>query len=151
MKLILFFLLFSSLFFSQISARVVGIKDGDTIVVLLESNTQKTLRLAEVDCPESGQPYGKNAKKFTSDEVFGKNIVFEVTDKDRYGREIAKVFYDGKYLSKEIIRNGYGWFYFKYSSNKELEELHNLAKFNKIGLWADSKAISPFEWRQLNK
>ena len=146
------FFLISSLSFAQISAKVIGIKDGDTILVLLENKTQKTLRLAEVDCPESGQPFGKNAKDFTSSQVFGKIISFVETDQDRYGRTIAKVYYDnGKYLSKEIIKNGLGWFYFKYSNNKELEKLHYDAKEKKLGLWQDIKAISPYEWRQLQK
>ena len=79
-------------------------------------------------------------------------ISFTETDQDRYGRTIAKVFYDnGKYLSEEIIRNGFGWFYFKYSNNKKLESLHYEAKENKRGLWFDKNAISPYEWRQLNK
>ena len=146
------FFLISSFSVAQTSAKVIGIKDGDTILILLENKTQKTLRLAEVDCPESGQPFGKNAKDFTSSQVFGKIISFVETDQDRYGRTIAKVYYDnGKYLSKEIIKNGLGWFYFKYSNNKELEKLHYDAKEKKIGLWQDIKAISPYEWRQLQK
>ena len=81
----------------------MGISDGDTITVLLEGNTQKKLRLAEVDCPESGQPFGKNAKQFTSGQVFGKQISFIETDTDRYGRTIAKVYYDnGKYVITSI-------------------------------------------------
>ncbi len=42
-------------------------------------------------------------------------------------------------------------FYFKYSNNKELEKLHYDAKEKKLGLWQDIKAISPYEWRQLQK
>ena len=146
------FFLISSFSVAQTSAKVIGIKDGDTILILLENKTQKTLRLAEVDCPESGQPFGKNAKDFTSSQVFGKIISFVETDQDRYGRTIAKVYYDnGKYLSKEIIKNGLGWFYFKYSNNKELEKLHYDAKEKKLGLLQDIKAISPYEWRQLQK
>ncbi|MCD1119188.1 thermonuclease family protein [Chryseobacterium turcicum] len=95
---------------AQNSAKVIGIKDGDTILVLLSDKSQKTLRLAEVDCPESGQPFGKNAKQYTSDQVFGKTIKFIQTDVDRYGRTIAKVYYGNeKYLSEEIIRAGLGW------------------------------------------
>lgn len=152
MKLYLFILFFPFIVFSQTSAKVVGIKDGDTIVVLLGDNIQKTLRLAEVDCPENGQPFGKNAKQFTSSEVFGKEIIFYQIDIDRYGRTIAKVYYDNnKYLSAELIKNGLGWFYFKYSNNKELEKLHYEAKIKGLGLWSDKNAISPYEWRQLNK
>lgn len=152
MKFFFFFLLYSSLIFGQTSAKVIGIKDGDTIVVLLSDNSQKTLRLADVDCPESGQPFGKNAKQFTSSQVFGKQVNFYQIDTDRYGRTIAKVYYENdKYLSAEIIKNGLGWFYFKYSKNKELEYLHYSAKENKLGLWSEKNAISPYEWRQLKK
>lgn len=62
MKKIIALLLFPVLLSAQTVARVVGIKDGDTVVVLLKGNVQKTLRLAEVDCPENRQPFGKNAK-----------------------------------------------------------------------------------------
>lgn len=151
MKTTFIFFFFSAFIFAQTTAKVIGIKDGDTILVLLGDNSQKTLRLAEVDCPESGQAFGKNAKQFTSSQVFGKQIEFTVIDTDRYGRSIAKVYYDNKYLSKEIIRNGFGWFYFQYSDNKELEILHNQAKQKKLGLWADKNAISPYEWRKLEK
>lgn len=61
-------LFFSNIVFAKTIAKVIGIKDGDTVVVLLEGNIQKTLPLAEVDCPENSQPFGKNAKHFTADQ-----------------------------------------------------------------------------------
>lgn len=152
--IILFSIYFSlpSYIFAQIQAKVIGIKDGDTVVVLDESKKQITLRLAEVDCPENGQPFGKNAKQFTSSQVFGKQIVFYPTDQDRYGRTIAKVYYDdNKYLSEEIIRNGFGWWYYYFSKNENLGLLQEQAEEKKIGLWSDSKPISPWEWRKISR
>lgn len=117
--------------------------------LLLEGNIQKKLRLAEVDCPESGQPFGKNAKQFTSDQVFGKIISFIETDTDRYGRSIAKVYYDDdKYLSAEILKAGFGWWYYYYSKDKFLEELEKEARTNKLGLWQDPNAMAPWEYRR---
>ncbi|MBA5630332.1 thermonuclease family protein [Moheibacter lacus] len=143
------FLLLPLLSYSQTIATVVGIKDGDTIVVLLKDKTQQTLRLAEVDCPESGQAFGKNAKQFTSDAVFGKEITFEETDQDRWGRTIAKVFYDDNlYLSAEIIKAGMGWWYYRYSDDESLGDLEKEAKENKRGLWQDPHAVSPWEFRK---
>lgn len=146
----IFFLILLPLFcLSQITAKVVRIKDGDTVVVLLADKTEKTLRLAEVDCPESGQPFGKKAKQFTSDQVFGKDVDFWTTDIDSYGRTIAKVFYDdGKYLSAEIIANGYGWWYKWYSTDYRLSDLEMEAKRNELGLWIERDPISPWEWRR---
>jgi endonuclease YncB( thermonuclease family) len=94
-------LLFPAILFSQTSGKVIKISDGDTITVLLKGNKQKKLRLAEVDCPENGQAFGKNAKQFTSAQVFGKTVKFIETSTDRYGRSIAQIYYDNdKYLSK---------------------------------------------------
>lgn len=139
------------MFYSQTTGKVIAIKDGDTVVVLLEGNIQKTLRLADVDCPESGQPFGKNAKQFTSDQVFGKIISFVENDTDRYGRTIAKIYYDEKYLSEEIIKAGFGWWYFYFSKDKNLGKLQDDAKTQKLGLWSDPNAISPWEYRKLKR
>ena len=149
--LYIFLLFFSNIVFAQISGKVIGIKDGDTVVILLEGNIQKTLRLAEVDCPENSQPFGKNAKQFTSDQIFGKQINFIETDTDRYGRTIAKIYYDNKYLSAEIIKAGFGWWYYYYSNDKNLKMLEDEASKNKIGLWSDPNSIPPWEWRKLKK
>lgn len=147
--LYIFLLFFSNIVFAQISGKVIGIKDGDTVVILLEGNIQKTLRLAEVDCPENSQPFGKNAKQFTSDQIFGKQINFIETDTDRYGRTIAKIYYDNKYLSAEIIKAGFGWWYYYYSNDKNLKMLEDEASKNKIGLWSDPNSIPPWEWRKI--
>ena len=101
-----------------LTAKVVGIKDGDTVVVLDSLKNQITLRLAEVDTPEKNQPFGAKAKQFTSDQVYLKIVKYVVTDTDRYGRSIAMIYYDNnKYLSAEIIRSGMGWHYKKYSKS----------------------------------
>ena len=58
---------------ATLTGRVVGVHDGDTITVLDADNTQYKIRLAGIDAPEHGQPYGANAKKALSDLVFGAN------------------------------------------------------------------------------
>ena len=149
---ILLFLLVTNFIYSQTSltAKVVGIKDGDTVVVIDSLNNQITLRLAEVDCPEKSQPFGTKAKQFTSDQIYLKTIKYIVTDKDRYGRAIAMIYYDvdNKYLSAEIIKAGMGWHYKRYSTSKELAQFEINAKKNKIGLWIDNNPIEPSEWRK---
>lgn len=80
-KLLIFSLLLLISFFyqqalaSQISGKVVGISDGDTITILQNSQQYK-IRLYGIDCPESGQAFGRKAKEFISSIVFGKNGCF---------------------------------------------------------------------------
>lgn len=152
-KLIYLLTLLKSLFlFSQITAKIVAIKDGDTVVALLDNKTQETLRLADVDCPENRQPFGKNAKQFTSSQVFGKNVTFYRVGKDRYRRTIAKIFYDNeKYLSAEIIKAGFGWWYYKASKNFKLKDVKILAKKKKLGLWSDKNAVAPWDFRKMRR
>jgi endonuclease YncB( thermonuclease family) len=150
--IILFFLinLCSNVYSQSFTGKVIGIKDGDTVVVLDSLFNQTTLRLAEVDCPEKDQPFGTKAKQFTSDEIYRKQIKYIVTDIDRYGRSIAKIYYDdNKYLSAEIIKNGFGWQYKKYSTSKLLAKLEEEARKNKRGLWIDPNPIYPPNFRRL--
>jgi micrococcal nuclease len=151
-KIITTVLLFLSIFtlHSQtlLVGKVIGIKDGDTVEVIDNLNKTTVLRLAEVDCPEKKQPFGTRAKQFTSNAIYLKTVKYIVTNKDRYGRSIAKVYYKGKYLSAEIIKNGMGWQYKKYSTSQELAQFEQKARSKKIGLWTDPNPVYPSEWRK---
>lgn len=150
LKLILLFFLYSQVYAQTLTGKVIGIKDGDTVVIIDANNKQTTLRLAEVDCPEKAQAFGTKAKQFTSDAVYLKQVKYEVTDTDRYGRSIAKIYYDdNKYLSAEIIKNGFGWQYKQYSTSKLLAKLEQEARQNKKGLWVDLNPIYPSEFRRI--
>lgn len=150
LKLILLFFLCAQVYAQTLTGKVIAIKDGDTVVVLDAENTQTTLRLAEVDCPEKAQAFGTRAKQFTSDAVYLKEIKYIITDTDRYGRSIAKIYYDdNKYLSAEIIKNGFGWQYKQYSTSKLLAKLEQEARQNKKGLWVESNPIYPSEFRRI--
>ena len=46
----------------SLTGKVVRIVDGDTLVLLDSGNTQHRVRLAGIDTPERGQPFGKKAK-----------------------------------------------------------------------------------------
>jgi micrococcal nuclease len=151
-SLIIIFLFYSNSYSQTIlTAKVIGIKDGDTVEVIDKQNNIVTLRLAEVDCPEKKQPFGTKAKQFTSDLVYLKTIKYIVTNKDRYGRYIAKIYFENKYLSAEIIKKGMGWQYKKYSTSKELAKFEQQARSKKIGLWIDPNPIYPSEWRKAKK
>lgn len=131
------------------SFEVIGIKDGDTIVILVDGK-QLTVRLSDIDCPEKKQPFGSKAKKFVSDLCYGRYVSLNSDNKfDRNGRLIAEVVLEnGKILNKELVKNGLAWHFKKYSKNEEYAELENQAKVNKIGLWSEQNPIAPWLWRK---
>lgn len=128
--------------------KVVGVKDGDTIVLLVNGE-EVTVRLYGVDTPEKNQPYGQRAKQYTSDQVFGKNVRLIINNKDRYGRTVGTIILpDGRSLNEELIRNGFAWHYKEYSKDKNLANAEVDARRFKRGLWQDPNPIAPWDFRK---
>jgi endonuclease YncB( thermonuclease family) len=134
---------------TQNGYKVIGIKDGDTFVLLIDGKEQ-VVRFAHIDCPEKKQPFGNKAKQFVSEMCFGKYVTLIHSNKfDRNKRLIAEVILqDGTNLNKQLIKNGLAWHFKKYSKDTEYAELELQARQNKIGLWSDSDQIPPWEWRK---
>src|SRR5690606_27025415 len=65
--------------------KVIGIKDGDTFVLLIDGKEQ-TVRFAHIDCPEKKQPFGTKAKQFVSDLCFGTSVTLLINQKNKYDR-----------------------------------------------------------------
>ena len=133
----------------DLSGRVVGISDGDTISVMHDGQAVK-IRLYGIDAPEKGQAFGTKAKQFVSAMTFGKEVKVEVKDYDRYGRTVADVFLpDGRNLNREIVKAGFAWWFRKYApKDAELESLESEARAARRGLWADPRLVPPWEWRK---
>ncbi|OOH87673.1 hypothetical protein BMT54_09545 [Pasteurellaceae bacterium 15-036681] len=126
--------------------KVVGVSDGDTLTCL-ESKTQHKIRLLHIDAPESGQPYGSNAKKALSDIVFGKNVTIASTGNDRYGRVLGIVYYGNINANLRLVEQGMAWAY-RPQTRAEYRFAQENARVRKIGLWQDKNAIEPLEWRK---
>lgn len=71
---------------SDFTALVVGVVDGDTVKVLSDG-TEKRIRLYGIDCPEKRQPYWRQAKEFTHQAIFGKNV--QITARLAAGTDIG--------------------------------------------------------------
>lgn len=131
-----------------IKGKIIGVTDGDTVVMLTESNTQIKIRLDGIDCPESKQAFGQRAKQFTSDFCFGKKVTLISHGKDRYGRTLGLVVVGKDTLNYEILKAGYGWHYKQYNKEKRLSEMELQARSNKLGLWIDKDPMAPWMFRR---
>jgi endonuclease YncB( thermonuclease family) len=58
------------------------IADGDTFTLLV-GRERLRVRLAEIDTPEEGQPYGTRARQVLSDLIYRKTVRVAVVDQDR--------------------------------------------------------------------
>jgi micrococcal nuclease len=137
-----------------VAARCVGVSDGDTITLLVESkagNRQVKIRLDAIDAPEIGQPFGRQAKRTLSEMVYGKDCHVESMGEDKYGRTIGRITVDGKNVNLAMLEAGMAWHYKKYDQRAELANQENSAREVRVGLWADASAIPPWHWRKMSK
>jgi endonuclease YncB( thermonuclease family) len=133
---------------NTLQGRVVGITDGDTLTLLV-GREQVRVRLAQIDAPESNQPYGKKSKAALSTLAFRKQARVEVIDIDRYGRTVGEVFVDGIDVNREMVREGHAWAYTKYAHSTAIIELEDHARAARKGLWAlpENQREPPWIWR----
>jgi endonuclease YncB( thermonuclease family) len=138
-----------SVYGESFSGKVVSVTDGDTIQVMRDGRATK-IRLHGIDCPESHQDFGTQAKKLTSDLAFGKMVSVEVEDIDRYGRIVGDVWLpDGTNLNQALVRSGMAWWYQQYApGDKTLKRAEQSARQARRGLWSRDDAIPPWEFRR---
>lgn len=130
---------------------VVGVKDGDTVVVY-NGIKQIVIRLDGIDAPEKNQAYGRKAKDFLSNNLFNQKVRVIEQGKDKYGRTIAIVNrLNNTNVNEVMVREGFAWHYKKYSKSKKLSNLEEDARLSKKGLWRDSNPIPPWEYRKSKK
>ena len=128
--------------------KVIGIKDGDTFVLLIGGKEQN-VRLAHIDCPEKNQPFGKKAKQYASNLCFGKKV--SILGKNRYDRNkrlIAELILpDGRNINKEMVKAGLAWHFKKYSKDETYARLELEARKKLTAIWGDKNPVAPWDWR----
>lgn len=135
----------------EFKGRVVYVPDGDTIHINVDGKKKK-VRFYGIDCPESTQAYGLEAKEFLMNNLNKNNVRVEVVSKDRYGRTVGKVYSNGIYLNQLLVKEGYAWWYKRYAENdKGLERLEIKARKQKKGLWKQNDPIAPWDYRKNKK
>lgn len=131
-----------------VTGKVVYVSDGDTFHMQLDQGGKLKIRVADIDCPESTQSYGLEAKEFVVNAIKDTKVTLRIVSTDRYGRKIARVFYQGKDLSEELIKNGLAWHYVHYSKDPKLASLEREAREAGLNIWSEKKPIPPWEYRR---
>lgn len=137
----------------EITGRVVGVADGDTLTILDATNTQHKIRLADIDAPESGQPYGNRAKQRLRALVAGKTVIADCRERDKYGRDVCTVIVDGADVNADLVATGHAWVYEQYNARADLPPLQEAAKSKGAGLWSlpEAQIVKPSDWRHGQK
>ena len=139
----------------SLEVRVTGVSDGDTLVVLDSNNLEHRVRLAGIDAPEKGQPFGERSRRALSDLVYGRIVTMEWSKKDSYGRFVAKI--TGGDPSRDVnlaqVSGGHAWHYRHFEDEQSKPDrvayaaAEQLAREQRLGLWGEPDPVEPWDWR----
>ena len=143
----------------EVKGRVVYVDDADTIVLLVNDREQMKIRLSSIDAPEVshtknetgriGQPYSDGAGKYLASLIKGKTVTANCFEADRYGRDVCELFLGGESVNKELVRQGWAWANMaakgRYLRDKSLPHLEAAARSSRLGLWAGTNPVPPWE------
>ena len=141
----------------RLEGKVIKITDGDTINLLDTKKQIHKIRLAGIDAPERGQPYGKAASKFLSKQVNQQTVCVAWNKRDRYKRLVGVIHYEGRDVNLELVKAGYAWHYKKYQKEQTpadrviYADAEEQARSDVIGLWSEPNPINPSDWRKIKK
>jgi endonuclease YncB( thermonuclease family) len=131
----------------------VRVVDGDTVVLLDPSKEQHRIGLAGIDAAARKRPFGAGSKQYLSDKIARQDAVVDGHKRDRYGRLVGKIIFDGDAVNLSMARAGVAWWYRKCAHEQSAadrvlyEDAETKARAEKVGLWRDPEPIPPWEWR----
>lgn len=130
------------------TGEVVNIVAGDLIEVRHHGQVTP-IRLHGIDCPESGQKFSEDAKYRAECMAKDKTVSVVVVTHDLAGRTIGEVLLPtGESMNRELIADGYCWWYRRYApNNSAYENLEKKARKKFLGLWMEPNPTPPWEYR----
>ncbi|MGL4208740.1 MAG: thermonuclease family protein [Candidatus Adiutrix sp.] len=137
--------------FAPWPAKVVKVSDGDTVWVIDEQRQQIKLRLYGIDAPEMDQPYGFESGERLAQMIYQRQITVVPIDYDQYGRLVAMIEFEEININGELIKEGLAWVYHQYCGQsicRKWQQWENVAKKEKLNLWADINPVPPWIWRR---
>ncbi|MFN7749686.1 MAG: thermonuclease family protein [Cyclobacteriaceae bacterium] len=133
---------------SEIAGKVVNVIDGNTVEIISIDLERMKIYFFGIDAPELDQEYGDRAKKLMEKITLNKNVVVQITGKDRLGQRIGIVLVEGNVDPRlEMLKQGLAWTAEK-NAIPELESLKELARAKKRGLWRQDNPVPPWVFRR---
>lgn len=134
----------------RLAGVVVHVGDGDSLVLRTHDGRRHRVRLAEIDAPEIGQPWGDEARAALRRWALHQDAVAYVWTRDRYQRLVATVLVDETDLNARLLQEGHAWLYRRHQRRAALSTLAAQAEQQRLGLWQlpAAERQPPWDWRR---
>lgn len=136
----------------KVVGQVVSVTGGDVITLIDAQQRELKERLAFVDAPELGQPFGDEAQSALSGMVLGRQVTAQLHGQDGDGITRAEVVEPhGHVVNLELVRRGLAWHdYFDAQPKLERDKYQAAvaaAQQVRQGIWALDRLEPPRDCR----
>lgn len=148
-----------ALFFAQahadnIAGQVIGITDGDTLMLQDTQQQQHPIRIAGIDAPELAQDFGQPARASLSLLALNQHAVADCQKPNPNQIKICAVTISGKDIGAAQISNGMASWYHQNAAalsvqtQTDYRQAEFNAKIHRLGLWNSKNPSPPWVWHR---
>ncbi len=135
-----------------VSGLVVSVSAGDVLELVDAHGGAHRLRLAFIDSPELGHPFGVEARSALSAMVLGRQVTAQLHEKSAEGLTLAEVVEpNGHLVNLELVKRGLAWYdYFAAHLEPERDTYQAAvatAQRARQGVWAPDRIEVPQDFR----
>lgn len=127
-----------------ITAKVIAVIDGNTILVATSDNQEYLIILDGIDCPEFGQEFAEEAQAYTKKMLLRKKVTITIVGKDRKGNRLGIIQFKGGIFNHYLVREGLAWS----RNDQESGILQEEAQVRKVGIWSQENPTPPWIFRR---
>lgn len=133
----------------DLSGRVVGVLDGDSLIMRTDGGEEHTVRLFGIDTPERGQPHADRARSALLQMVSRQTVNVVHIDTDNFNRIVGTVYLGDNNINLAMVNAGHAWWFQRYAPHeRQLQAAEQAARAAGKGLWAQAEPVPPWEWRR---
>jgi micrococcal nuclease len=128
---------------------VTYVSDGDTLWISVDPKAKPIkVRLQGIDAPEICQAWGMQARDALKSRLLKQSVSLKTRAKDDYDRALGQVALRGEDIGEWLVKNGHAWSYHYRRNPGPYAMEQAAAQSAKLGLWAQSGAQEPRQFRK---
>lgn len=136
------------------TAKVSRVIDGDTVTIVGNDGSIRSVSLYGCDAPEQGQKYSEKSRAELEKLLKDKEVLIVVGDKDLRKRRTVKIYADGVYVNRKMLEEGHGVVP-PDCKDKTFHAYQQQAEKSKVGMWvagvSAAALVAPWSYRQLQE
>lgn len=135
-----------------VHGQVVSVDGGNFVRLIDADHRERRLRLAYIDAPELGQPFGNQAQAALSSMVLGREVTARLLGEGEDGVAQAEVSEPhGHVVNLELVNRGLAWHdYFDEQAKPERDQYQaalSAAQSARLGMWSLDQLEAPRDYR----